>query len=424
MKSEHSIRNRFRSKLLRCAALGTLLFVCASAVPMPARLNPAALEVHADQLTNDKIKEKEGEIASTKKERSELESGLSNVKKIKAELEKNKSDLAAYITQLDGNLEEIQANIEALKEKIVEKEQQITETEAELEEAIAVQEAQYEAMKQRIRMMYLKGDTFYLDLLFSMEGSYGDMLNKAGYIEKIEEYDRNKLNEYMEQTRLVELTKESLEEEKVTLDEAKEAVEEEEANVKALLSEKEAQINAVNADIQTKEQSIAAYEADIAQRDAEIAALEKIIQEERARLAEEQRRKYDGGMFAWPCPGYSYISSEYGYRVHPIYGYQLFHNGVDMAASSGTPILAAYSGKVIAAAYSSSMGNYVMIDHGDGLITIYMHASALYVSSGQEVSRGQQIAAVGSTGNSTGPHMHFSTRLNGSYVSPWNYLSK
>ena len=255
-----------------------------------------------------------------------------------------------------------------------------------------MQEAQYEAMKQRIRMMYLKGDTFYLDLLFSMEGSYGDMLNKAGYIEKIEEYDRNKLNDYMEQTRLVELTKESLEEEKVTLDEAKEAVEEEEANVKALLSEKEAQINAVNADIQTKEQSIAAYEADIAQRDAEIAALEKIIQEERARLAEEQRRKYDGGMFAWPCPGYSYISSEYGYRVHPIYGYQLFHNGVDMAASSGTPILAAYSGKVIAAAYSSSMGNYVMIDHGDGLITIYMHASALYVSSGQEVSRGEQIA--------------------------------
>ena len=396
MKSEHSIRNRFRSKLLRCAALGTLLFVCASAVPVPARLSPAALEVHADQLTNDKIKEKEGEIASTKKERSELESGLSNVKKIKAELEKNKSDLAAYITQLDGNLEEIQANIEALKEKIVEKEQQITETEAELEEAIAVQEAQYEAMKQRIRMMYLKGDTFYLDLLFSMEGSYGDMLNKAGYIEKIEEYDRNKLNDYMEQTRLVELTKESLEEEKVTLDEAKEAVEEEEANVKALLSEKE----------------------------AEIAALEKIIQEERARLAEEQRRKYDGGMFAWPCPGYSYISSEYGYRVHPIYGYQLFHNGVDMAASSGTPILAAYSGKVIAAAYSSSMGNYVMIDHGDGLITIYMHASALYVSSGQEVSRGEQIAAVGSTGNSTGPHLHFSTRLNGSYVSPWNYLSK
>ena len=93
-----------------------------------------------------------------------------------------------------------------------------------------------------------------------------------------------------------------------------------------------------------------------------------------------------------------------------------------MAAASGSPILAAYDGTVVAAAYSSSMGNYVMIDHGDGLYTIYMHASALYVSSGQSVTAGEQIAAVGSTGNSTGPHLHFSVRLNGAYVSPWNYL--
>ena len=94
-----------------------------------------------------------------------------------------------------------------------------------------------------------------------------------------------------------------------------------------------------------------------------------------------------------------------------------------MAAPSGSPILAAYDGEVVAAAYNGSMGNYVMLDHGDGLYTIYMHASALYVSKGQTVARGEKIAAVGSTGRSTGPHLHFSVRLNGSYVSPWNYLS-
>ena len=99
-----------------------------------------------------------------------------------------------------------------------------------------------------------------------------------------------------------------------------------------------------------------------------------------------------------------------------------FHNGVDFAASTGTPILAAYDGKVVGASYNSSMGNYVMIDHGDGLYTIYMHASKLYVSSGQMVSKGEKIAAVGSTGRSTGPHLHFGVRLNGAYVSPWNYL--
>lgn len=102
---------------------------------------------------------------------------------------------------------------------------------------------------------------------------------------------------------------------------------------------------------------------------------------------------------------------------------QQFHNGVDMAAPNGSPILAAYSGTVVAAAYNGSMGNYIMIDHGDDLYTIYMHASALYVSKGAQVSRGDQIGAVGSTGRSTGPHLHFSVRLNGSYVSPWNYIS-
>ena len=94
-----------------------------------------------------------------------------------------------------------------------------------------------------------------------------------------------------------------------------------------------------------------------------------------------------------------------------------------LASPGGSPILAAYDGTVVSAAYSSTMGNYVMLDHGDNLYTIYMHASALYVSKGENVVKGQKIAAVGSTGRSTGNHLHFSVRLNGSYVSPWNYLS-
>jgi murein DD-endopeptidase MepM/ murein hydrolase activator NlpD len=110
--------------------------------------------------------------------------------------------------------------------------------------------------------------------------------------------------------------------------------------------------------------------------------------------------------------------------MHPILNVEKFHNGIDLAAPGGSPILAAYGGTVVAAAYSSTMGNYVMIDHGSNLYTIYMHASALYVSKGDTVTKGQKIAAVGTTGRSTGNHLHFSVRLNGSYVSPWNYLSK
>ena len=306
---------------------------------------------------------------------------------------------------------------------ITEKEEEIEITSAELEEAVRIQEAQYEAMKKRIKFMYEKGDTFYLELLLT-SGGFADMTNKADYIEALSRYDRNKLEEYINTIELVKLCKEELETEKEVLDEARLAVEEEEANINALIKQKEDQILSVTSDISTKEAAIKEYEEMIAQENAEIAALEKAVAEEKARLEAEnaKARVYNGGMFAWPCPGYQRISDEYGNRMHPILGIEKFHNGLDMAAPGGTAILAAYDGDVVGAAYNNSMGNYIMIDHGSGLYTIYMHCSALYVSKGQSVTKGQKIAAVGSTGRSTGNHLHFSVRQNGSYVNPWNYL--
>ena len=220
--------------------------------------------------------------------------------------------------------------------------------------------------------MYEKGDSLSLELLFGSD-SFGDMLSKAEYIEMLSAYDRRMLDEYVAYAEYVALCKQSLEEEKEVLDEAKAAVEEEEASLNELIEA-------------------------------------------------EQGRKYDGGMFTWPAPSYTRISDEYGNRMHPTLGIQKFHNGIDMAAPGGSAILAAYDGKVVAADYNGSMGNYIMIDHGDSLYTIYMHASALYVSKGAEVSKGDKIAAVGSTGRSTGNHLHFSVRLNGNYVNPRNYL--
>ena len=377
---------------------------------------------HAE-LTNDSIKQKEAEIAKAKEEKKSLQSGLTNVKELKKQLEASKSDLANYIAELDANLADIQAKIAELKEMISTKEQQIEDKTKELEEAVAVQEAQYEAMKSRIKFMYEKGDTLYLELFFGSD-NFGDMLNKADYIEMLSSYDRKMLDEYVAQAEYVALCKESLEEEKDVLEEAKKSVEAEEASLNELISAKEQEINAVSSDIKNKEAAIAEYEADIAAQNETIAALEKAVAEEKAKLAAEQGRRYDGGIFTWPAPSYTRISDDYGTRIHPILGVQQFHNGIDMAAPGGSPILAAYDGTVVAAAYSNSMGNYIMIDHGDSLYTIYMHASALYVSKGQEVSKGQKIAAVGSTGRSTGNHLHFSVRKNGSYVSPWSYLGK
>lgn len=379
------------------------------------------VSVLATEQTNDSIKEKESQIESAKSEREQMQSTLSDMKALKEQLESNKSNLETYVTQLDSSLTDIQGKIDDLKQNIEDKETQIDKTEKELDEATAVQQEQYDTMKKRIQFIYERGDSYALEVLVDA-GGFGEMLNRAVYISELSDYDNRKLTEFKEQTELVKVTKQALEEERTTLEQAKKDQETEEANMQELITAKTAEIGGVEDDIEGANLNIEEYEAQVAQQNSEIQALEAAVAAEKQRLASANQTHYNGGIFTWPCPNYSYISSEFGYRVHPIYGDTRFHSGLDMAAASGSPILAAYDGTVVAAAYSSSMGNYVMIDHGDGLYTIYMHASALYVSSGQSVTAGEQIAAVGSTGNSTGPHLHFSVRLNGAYVSPWNYL--
>ena len=409
----------------RIGCIATILMTLA--LSMAVILLPK-LEVHAEEVDVDAIKasiqEKQEQIEEAEKAKSKIKSNITNIQAMVSALEKEKGDLEAYETKLDEDLTDVQEKIAELKDLISEKETEIEETEEELEEAEEIQATQYENMKKRIKFIYEKGDTFYLELVMS-SASFGEMLNKATYVEKISEYDATKLEEYKQTCEYIQACKEQLDAEKELLDEAKAQVEEEEANLETLISAKEGEINIKTADINNKEAAIKEYEEDLAAQTATIQALEAAVAAERAQLAEAgEAIVYDGGMFKWPAPSYTRISDDYGNRTHPILGVQQFHNGVDMAAPGGSPILAAYDGKVVAAAYNASMGNYIMINHGGGLYTIYMHASALYVSTGETVTRGQKIAAVGTTGRSTGNHLHFSVRKDGAYVSPWNYLSK
>lgn len=407
---------------------------CALTCALLSLLCPFLLRVQAATVTEESIKEKEAQIEQAKQEQSDVQSSISDLQSMKDSLESKKANLQEYVTQLDAQLTEIQNNIDSLNEQITQKEADIEETAQELEEAEQTQEEQYESMKARCQFIYEKGDRYELEALLK-SASFSDMLNKFIYIQELSKYDDRLLNEYREQTELVRTTKEALEEEEKTLSAQKSAVEEEQANAEALMAEKKEQLAATESEIAESAASIEEYQAQLDEQTSTIASLEQSVAadkktleeqkaaEEAARQQAQQGTVYSGGVFTWPCPSYSYISSEYGYRVHPIYGRTIFHSGLDMAASYGAPILAAASGTVVAASYDYSMGNYVMISHGGGLYTIYMHASALYVSAGQSVSAGQQIAAVGSTGNSTGPHLHFSVRLNGSYVNPWSYLT-
>lgn len=378
----------------------------------------------ADEVSDLKssIEQKQQEIKEAERQKNQLKTGLTDVQAMIEDLERSKNSLAAYVSQLDGNLAEIQAKISELSELIAQKEEEIVQTEAEIEQALAREQAQYEAMKGRIKSIYERGDNFYIETLLSAK-SFGDMLNQAEYIKKLADSDKRTFDKYQAAREYTQVCKAQLESEQELLDEAKKNVEAEQKSLEGLIAEKEAEISTYEADINNREQLVKEYEAEIAAQNEEIKALESAAKALQKQLEQAGKKKtYDGGMFAWPAPSYTRISDDYGNRMHPTLHVEKFHNGVDMAAPGGSPILAAYNGTVIAASYSSSMGNYIMIDHGDNLYTIYMHASALYVSQGTEVVKGQKIAAVGTTGRSTGNHLHFGVRLNGNYVSPWNYL--
>lgn len=370
----------------------------------------------------ESIRQKQSAISQAQEERKKLQSGLSDIRSMVKELEKSKNNLETYVAELDQQLAALEARIEELQNQIEAKKLEVEQAKKDLEQAEAVAARQYTDMKGRLRYMYenSRGDG-YLEVILTAK-SFSDVINQAGYIEKLSSYDSRKLLEYRQNVEYMQLCRQTLEEEEEVLKETEASLRTEQESVNTLIGEKEKQIVAFQGDISNKEAAISDYEAEIAEQNATISALEKAVAADKAKLAEANRLKYDGGMFQMPCPGYKRISDDYGNRIHPTLNVQKFHNGVDFAAPSGSPILAAYDGRVVAASYNGSMGNYVMIDHGDGLYTIYMHASKLYVSNGQNVGKGEQIAAVGSTGRSTGPHLHFSVRLNGSYVSPWNYL--
>ena len=376
-------------------------------------------------ITSDSIKEMEGQISNANEEKEDLEDSLQQVKTLVSQLKQEKQDLNEYITELDSNLVVIEEQIEDLIAQIAVKETEIAETEELLAEAKEVEANQHEAMDNRIRLMYMQGEQHYLEMLLTAR-SFSDFLNRAVYVNAVAMYDKMQLEQFVQTREYVELCEEQLRLQKEILDATKAAVEEEQEALETLIAQKQEEIIKYETSISNKEESIEDYEAMIAAQDELIKELEAAVIAEKKKILEENGTVliYDGGQFKFPLASYTRISDDYGWRIHPILNTEQFHNGVDFAAPKGTAIYAAYDGEVVAATYSATMGNYVMINHGDGLYTIYMHASALYCSKGDIVVRGETIAAVGTTGRSTGNHLHFSVRKDGSYVSPWDYLKE
>lgn len=376
-------------------------------------------------ITSDSIEAKKNEVADAKKEQNSIKNSISDIKNVISKLQNQKADLNKYISGLDSSMAGIQSNISKYENMIQEKESEILRKQSELEQAKIETEQQHDAMVQHIQYMYEQGTSSYFEVILQAN-SFADLLNRAEYMESVTAYDNQVLEEFVLQCEYIELCKQSLELEKTSLDESKQALEIEKSNLEVIRKQKAADLAAYEDDISITKEQLKELEADLQYQTNLISSLEKEITEEQKEILRKNNMNlgYSSDGFAFPAPSYVAVTSEFGWRSDPFTGLKAYHNGVDLAAAEGTPIVAAYDGIVGQASYNASMGNYIYLEHGDGLRTIYLHASKLYVSKDDVVHKGDVIGAVGTTGRSTGPHLHFSVRLNGEYVSPWNYLTR
>ncbi len=380
----------------------------------------AAFPAMASKKGLNEAKEKKNAIEQEKKR---AEAAL-------RELETLKGDAAAYVKKLDASLEALGAELSQLDSDIAAKEDEIALTNQQLADAEVVEAEQYASMKLRIKYLYENGDTSYIDLLMQ-SGSLAEMLNKAEYISKISEYDREKLDEYVETKEQIAAAEQVLETEHAELLALQEQTEAKHASVEELMTAKRAEIKAMEGKIAAAEAEVDEYAKDLKAQEDSIKKIEAEIkrqEEEAKKKAEQAGQTYKtqniGNIkFKWPLPSSSRITSDFGSRTSPTAGASSNHQGIDIGAPTGKDIIASAAGTVVVSTYSYSAGNYVMINHGGGVYTVYMHASKLLVSVGDTVKQGQVIAKVGSTGYSTGPHLHFGIRVNGTYVNPRKYVS-
>ena len=323
-----------------------------------------------------------------------------DIKEQQEKLEKGE----AQEKSLSSQVTELEKKIESLQAAISENEVKLKKLEKEVEEAQKKVDEQTENLNGRLRNMYKTSSIGFLDVLLD-SGSFSEFLTKVDLVKIIYSADQDVLKELEEAHNVLEKKKKEAEELQAELESSKQVAAEQKKTVEA----KKAEIAKSNEET----------EKMIDELQAEADAMTAKLQNSGS---SSTNSTYIGGQLAWPTPSTSYITSPFGYRIHPIYGYRKYHTGIDIGAYSGSSIVAANSGTVILSGWNGGYGKCIVVDHGGGITTLYAHCSSLLVGYGQKVSRGQTIAKVGSTGASTGPHLHFEVRLNGVYKNPLNYV--
>lgn len=371
-----------------------------------AILGSAVFPVIADDL-DDQLSDIQGQISSAQESAANAEE---IIKAVSAKLAAIKAELDAANAEL-ARIRGEQAKLNA----------QIAQTEAELQKAINDLHARQAILAKRVRAIYMHGQLNYLDVIVGAN-SFSDFANRLELLKRVIRSDFSLILEIQEKQRAIEAKKAQLEAEKEQLN----ALEAQAQKTQEEIAAKHAEQQKVLDEAKQHKAAAEQMERDLQAASAEVQ--ERIQQRIREREAAAAAAGGDGGydyvqgtgQLSWPVSGP--ITSPFGYRIHPIFGTQIYHSGIDIGVPEGTPVHAADSGTVIEADWIGGYGNAVIIDHGNGLQTLYGHNSSLAVSAGQAVSKGQVIAYAGQTGYATGPHVHFEVRVGGSPVDPMGYL--
>ena len=372
-----------------------------------------------DTKKNDElIQDLEDQRQETLDEINSLKNSINNAQKEIDDLKTEKNTIQNYINKLDKQISNLSSEIAAFEEKIEEKITDIEETKEALEEAKIACDEQYDSMKKRIQFIYENPSESIIEMLCASE-SVAEFLNRADYVASMSEYDKQMMEKLVQ-------TKEDIAEKEITLEAELEELELMQDEVEAQKKKVDASINAKKGELSAKASELKDATTDQDDYKRQLEEQERLlndIEDQIARAANPDA--YQGSVtgFIWPCPSYTRISSYFGPRPQPTPGASTDHKGIDLAAPYGSAILASAAGKVTTSTYSKSAGNYIVIAHGNGMSTVYMHCSSLLVSVGETVSQGQRIAKVGSTGYSTGNHLHFGVIKRGVYVDPLGYVS-
>ena len=347
---------------------------------------------------------------------NELDDIIAKKEKLEKELDAIADKKDAVLEQkgiVDQQINELMAEADVLNSIIDGLSDELDKSEAKLEEAEESLNDNFDLAKQRIRAMYELGETSYMSIILNSK-SLHDFITRVELVKQIAAYDKEVVSTLTKAKETIEKETKAIEEKKEAQENSRDALKNNVNSLEKKQSQSDSLIATLNEKSEANLKAIEAAERAEAELQAEI----------RAALASSSNETFVGGAYQWPVSGYYSITDKFGMRTHPVTGVYKMHTGVDVAGSGirNKPILAANSGTVLKAGRHSAYGNYVVIDHGGGCSTLYGHASSLNVSVGQKVSRGDVIAYVGSTGYSTGPHLHFEIYENGEYKNPLSFF--